>query len=214
MLKINRFGRNIAGSMFLLASAVLLSASAMPPRTNFQDQKAQKLGLSIDSSVSKVRWELGGSLHDVHGSFQIARGKVSFDPSNGRAGGEIVVDAKSGESGNNSRDKKMHKDVLESAKFGEIAFHPDRVEGKVSLVGSSAVQVHGTFEIHGSMHELTIPMQVEFSTDHWKGSGKFKVPYSEWGMKNPSNFFLKVDSSVDVEVEISGNLQSVSEKAD
>jgi len=206
MVKMNTAWRNSAGVLFLFVCAVLLAASATPPRTNLQESKAQKIALSIDSSASKVRWELSGNLHTVHGTFQITRGKVGFDPSNGTASGEIVVDAKTGESGNDSRDKKMHKDVLESAKYGEIVFHPDRVEGKVSLTGSSTVQIHGMFDIHGSKHELTLPMQMELAADHWKGSGRFTVPYSEWGMKNPSNFFLKVDSSVSVEIEMSGTL--------
>jgi polyisoprenoid-binding protein YceI len=215
MMKINTASRNMACAMFLFASAVLLAASATPPRQQAQEEKTTpKVDLLLDSKSSKVRWELGGSLHTVHGTFRATRGKVNFDPSDGKASGEIVVDAKSGESGNDSRDKKMHKDVLESAKFGEIVFLPDRVEGKVMPAGLSTIQLHGTFDIHGTKQELTIPMQVELSADHWKGSGKFKVPYAQWGMKNPSNFFLKVDSFVEVEVEMSGSVQTASHAAD
>ena len=46
------------------------------------------------------------------------RGSLQVDPATGKASGEIVVDATSGKSDNDGRDKKMHKDVLESAKFG------------------------------------------------------------------------------------------------
>lgn len=208
-MKINTASRNIACAMFLLASAVLLAASATPPRPQAQETKnTQKIDLLIDPTSSKVRWELGGSLHTVHGTFRVTRGKVNFDATVGQAGGEIVVDAKSGESGNDSRDKKMHKDVLESAKFGEIVFHPDRVEGKVLPAGPSTIQLHGTFDSHGTKQELAIPLEVELSADHWKASGKFKVPYVKWGMKNPSNFFLKVDSVVEVAVEMSGSVQT------
>jgi len=214
-MKINTASRNIACVMFLIASAVLLAASATPPRQQAQEgKKAQQIELLVDPRSSTVRWELGGSLHTVHGTFPVTRGKVNFDATAGRAGGQIVVDAKSGESGNDSRDKKMHKDVLESAKFAEIVFHPDRVEGKVLPAGHSTIQLHGTFDIHGTQQELTIPLEVELSADHWKASGKFKIPYVKWGLKNPSNFFLKVDSVVEVAVEMSGSVQATAAARD
>jgi hypothetical protein len=63
------------------------------------------------------------------------------------------------------------------------------------------------FLLHGAEHELTVPVQAELTPDHWKGTGKFNVPYIRWGLKNPSNFILKADPSVDVELEMKGGLQ-------
>ena len=204
--------RNLFCGGFLIVTALFLAASASPRWPKSQSGKpAGTLVLSLNPVISKVKWELGGSVHTVHGTFKCTRGKVEFDPTSGKANGEIVVDAKSGESNNDSRDKKMHKDVLESEKFGEIVFHPDHIEGKVAIGESSAIQIHGTLDIHGSKQQLTIPMQVELAADHWKGTGKFKVPYAQWGMKNPSNFFLKVDSSVEIELEMNGSAQGAAD---
>ena len=47
------------------------------------------------------------------------------------------------------RDRKMHKEVLESERYPEISFRPDRVEGPVASQGKSSVKVHGMFRIHG-----------------------------------------------------------------
>jgi polyisoprenoid-binding protein YceI len=74
----------------------------------------------------------------------------------------------------------MNKQVLESAKYPEITFRPDHVEGKVAESGSSDVQVHGMFGIHGSEHEITVPAHVEFSPDHWAMTARFIVPYVKW----------------------------------
>jgi len=47
------------------------------------------------------------------------------------------------------RDRKMHKEVLESERYPEIAFRPDKIEGAVASQGKSSVKVHGMFNIHG-----------------------------------------------------------------
>jgi hypothetical protein len=68
--------------------------------------------------------------------------------------------------------------------------------------------VHGVLVLHGTEHELTVPVQAEFSSDHWKGSAKFSVPFIDWGLKNPSSFLLKVNHAVDIELDLKGSLQN------
>ena len=123
-----------------------------------------------------------------------------------RLAGEIIVDAKSGDSGSGMRDHKMHREVLESDRYPEIAFRPDRVDGTVALQGKSSVRVHGIFAIHGSDHELTVPAEVEVFPDHWTATLHFAVPYANWGMKNPSTFFLRVSESVDIDLTTGGTV--------
>src|SRR5690348_7932203 len=94
--------------------------------------------------------------------------------------------------------ERCTKDVLESAQYPEIGFRPDRVEGKVAASGTSSVQVHGMFRIHGAEHEITAPTDVTPQADHWNVSSHFSVPYAKWGMKNPSLLFLRVGNSVDI----------------
>jgi polyisoprenoid-binding protein YceI len=118
--------------------------------------------------------------------------------------GEILVDAKSGQSGNGMRDRKMHREVLESDRYPEIAFRPDRFDGTLAPQGKYSVKVHGVFSIHGSEHELTAPAEVEIFPDHWTATLHFAVPYTAWGMKNPSTLFLKVSEAVDIDLTASG----------
>jgi polyisoprenoid-binding protein YceI len=143
-----------------------------------------------------VEYTLGDVLHTVRGSFTIERGTLRFDPQNGKASGEMVVDAKSGNSGNSTRDRKMNREVLESDKYPEITFRPDHIEGKMSLQSVFQVQVHGSFEIHGTAHEISVPMQVTPAGGGFKVATQFPIPYQKWGMKNPSTLFLRVDDNV------------------
>jgi polyisoprenoid-binding protein YceI len=166
----------------------------------------QGVAFQLDPQRTTVAFTLGDVLHTVRGNFRLKQGALNLDPASGKLTGEIVVDAKSGESGSGMRDRKMHREVLESDRYPEIAFHPDRVDGTVLLQGKSSVQVHGTFNIHGSDHELTVPAEVEMSPDHWTATLHFAVPYAKWGMKNPSNLFLKVGESVDIDLTTAGSV--------
>ena len=161
---------------------------------------AQQVELHIDPAQTKVEWVLGASLHTVHGTFQVKRGTVVFDPATGKASGELVVDATSGSSGSSGRDRRMHEGILETARYPEIVFRPDRVEGKVDRTGHSQVQVHGVFAIHGTEQEMTVPVSVDADGGQYKAAATFTVPYVKWGIKNPSTFLLRVSDKVEVTV--------------
>lgn len=163
--------------------------------------------VTLDPAQSKLNWTLGSSLHTVHGTFNLKRGTLKFAPATGNAGGEFVVFATSGESGNDSRDKKMHSEILESARYPDIIFHPTMISGKVAVPGTSDVQLHGKFVLHGGEHEITVPVHSELTANRWKGSAKFSVPYIQWGLKSPNTWLLKADPAVEIELELSGTLQ-------
>ena len=192
---------------YLAAAPVALVVLSALPQHAAPQPPANEIVLEIDPSQSKVHWTLESTVHTVHGSFAFKKGNLQLDTSTGKASGEVIVDATSGNSGNDGRDKKMHKDVLESGKYSEIIFRPDHVEGKIAPQGVFTVQVHGVFLLHGREHELTVPVQAAFEGDHWTGTAKFKVPFIDWGLKNPSNFFLRVNHSVEIELELKGSLQ-------
>lgn len=198
------------GTILYLCASVVASVPgllALPQRAAPQ-ARAGALIFAVDPTQSAVHWTLGTTLHTVHGTFALKSGNLQLDPSTGTAGGAVIADATTGKSGNDGRDRKMHKDVLESTRFGEVIFRPDSIAGKLEMQGDSAVQVHGIFLLHGSEHELTVPAQVNLSGDHWSGSAKFSIPFIEWGLKNPSNLLLKVDHSVSIELELKGTIQA------
>lgn len=199
----------LAKFFYFLAAAPLavVLLSVLPQHAAPQTPTAE-IVLGIDPAQSKVHWTLGTTLHTVHGTFAFKNGTFHVDPASGKASGAVAVYATSGDSGNDGRDKKMHKDVLESGKYPDIIFRPDRVEGKIAPQGTFTVQVHGIFVLHGSEHELAVPVQAEFSGAHWTGSAKFNVPFIDWGLKNPSNFFNKVNHAVEIELELKGSLQN------
>jgi polyisoprenoid-binding protein YceI len=192
----------------IIAIAVFLSASAAPPKPRAAQMPAGELVLSLDPAQSKVHYVVDSTLHTVHGTFNLKSGTLRFDPASGNARGEFIVYATSGDSGNSSRDEKMHKDVLESRKYPEVLFKPTQVEGMVAPLGASDVKLRGVFTLHGSDHEIVVPVRAELTANRWKGSAKFIVPFLQWGLKDPSNFFLKVKPNVEVDLDFVGSFKS------
>jgi polyisoprenoid-binding protein YceI len=161
---------------------------------------------NLDASSSRAAFTLGDVLHTVHGAFKVKRGSIQFDPTTGSSSGEIVVDATSGESGSGARDKRMHRNILESRLFPEITFVPSGLRGTVSPAGESKVEIDGTFTIHGSSHRLTASAVVTVAGDRLQTKVHFVVPYVLWGMKNPSTLFLKVGETVDIDLDATGHI--------
>lgn len=203
----------LGGMIFAAAMAVIPLAKAAaqtavaPQQSSPQQSASQQFTLTLDPAQSSIHFVLDTTLHNVHGTFLLKRGNINFSTDGGKASGEIVAAATSGESGNDSRDKKMHNEILESQKYQEIIFRPDRIDGKVSPTGASSFQLHGTFSLHGAEHELTVPVQEEITGGQWKGTAKFSVPYIQWGLKSPNSFLLKADPTVEVELQLSGAIK-------
>lgn len=201
---------------FFLSMAVLCFAAALgvaAPAAHKAPQSAaaaKEISVTLDPAKTVVHWILPTTLHTVHGTFVLKRGELRLDPATGKAAGEIVVDATSGKSGNDSRDSKMHRDVLESAKYSDISFRPESFSGSIPPSGNSTIRLIGTFTLHGADHPMTMPVQVSFSENSWTATSSFSVPFLEWGLKNPSTFLLKVKPDVQIEFESAGSLQPVS----
>lgn len=187
---------------------VILAAAAPAPAQQGTPARASEIVLTLDPAQSTVHWIVDSTLHTVHGTFALRSGTVHFDPETGKASGEIIVFAPSGESGSSARDKRMHKEILETEKYPSVIFRPTQIDGKVGPTGASDVKLRGVFSIHGADHDVIAQVHADLAGDHWKGTSKFEVPYVQWGIKDPSNFLLKVKPVVEVELEMTGEIKS------
>ena len=185
-----------------LGSALLLLSTVPHAR-------AQETVLELDPAQTQIGFTLGDVLHTVHGMFKLRQATISFNPTTGQAGGLVVVDATSGESGSHARDHKMHKDVLQSDQYPEITFVPQQVQGQVLPAGDFKVQVMGNFTMHGESRPLTLSVQANATGEQLTASVTFSVPYVNWGLKNPSTLFLRVNSTVDIAIQAVGHIRLV-----
>jgi polyisoprenoid-binding protein YceI len=163
--------------------------------------------ITLKPDNTKIHFTLADVLHTVNGTFALKSGTIVFDPDSGKASGKVVVDVAGGESGSEARDKRMHANVLESAKYPEATFAPSRIDGAVPLQGTSNVKLYGVFTIHGASHEVMMDTRVTTTSDKLDATIQFDIPYVSWGMKDPSNFLLKVNKTVHLTIDIAAPLE-------
>jgi polyisoprenoid-binding protein YceI len=187
--------KNVARAVLLALPLSLVSIASAQHRT-----------FTVNPDASKVAFALAGGGHHVQGTFHVQSGSIVFDRSTTALSGQVVVAAGSGNSGDAGRDKKMNSDVLDVAHFAEVAFVPKSYQGMIAATGDSSIQVSGVFTLHGSTHDITVPMQIHIDGTSITAKGQFTVPYVQWGLKDPSVFILKVAKEVGIDLSLAGSL--------
>lgn len=179
-----------------LALAVILSPPAFGQHQIFV----------VNPDASEVKMRLNTTHEVVNGTFHIQTGSIEFDSIHLKMSGSVIVLAGSGKTGNDSRDKKMKKDILKVDQFTTVSFVPKTYTGTIAYSGDSSIQVSGVFTLLGNPHDLTIPMQVHMDRSNATVKAQFVVPYVQWGLKNPSFMFWKAENDVAIDLSLVGRV--------
>jgi polyisoprenoid-binding protein YceI len=183
-------------SLAVLAFAVTLAPVAL----------AQHQTFIVIPDTSEVKMTLKTTHELVNGTFHVQSGSIDFDRGDPRMSGSVVVLTASGKTGNDSRDKKMYKDILKVEQFATVSFAPKTYTGVIAPSGDSTIQVTGTFTLLGTPHEITVPMQVHLDGASAIARTHFAVPYVQWGLKNPSFLIWKADNDVAIDLNLVGTI--------
>lgn len=183
-------------SFAAVALTVLLAPSAL----------AQHQTFVVNPDASEVKITLQTTHEVVNGAFHIQSGSIELDRGTPRMSGSVVVLAASGKTGNDSRDKKMKKDILEVEQHATVSFEPKTYTGVLRPSGDSNIQVTGIFTLLGTPHEITIPMQVHLDVASATARAHFVVPYVQWGLKNPSFLIWKAENDVAIDLNLVGTI--------
>jgi YceI-like domain len=185
-------------SFAVLALAVILGPAA----------HAQHQTFAVIPDASEVKMKLITTHEVVNGTFHIQSGSIEFDRGNPKMSGSVAVLAGSGKTGNDSRDKKMHKDILKVDQYTTVFFAPKTYSGTIAPSGDSTIQVGGVFTLLGNPHDLTIPMQIHMDGSKATARAQFVIPYVQWGLKNPSFLFWKTENDVAIELNLVGQVSN------
>jgi hypothetical protein len=98
-------------SFAVLALAVALAPAAL----------AQHQTFAVKPDASEVKMTLNTTHEVVNGTFHIHSGSIEFDRSASKMSGSVVVLFGSGKTGNDSRDKRMNKDILKVEQHATVS---------------------------------------------------------------------------------------------
>jgi len=171
-----------------------------------QNAFAQHQSFAVSPDASEVKMTLKTNHEIVNGTFHVQSGSIEFDESAPKMGGSVVIAAGSGKTGNDSRDKKMDKDILKVDQYTTVSFAPKAYTGSIAPSGDSSIQVSGVFTLLGTPHDLTIPMRVHIEGSKATVRAQFVVPYVQWGLKNPSFMIWKAENDVAIDLYLVGQL--------
>jgi hypothetical protein len=185
-------------SFVVLALAVVLAPAVF----------AQHQTFAVNPDASEVKMKLNTTHEVVDGTFHVQSGSIDFDRTASHISGIVIVAAGSGKTGNDSRDKKMNKDILKVDQFATVSFAPKTYNGMIAALGDSTIQVSGVFTLLGTAHDLTIPMQIHIDRTKATAKAQFVVPYVQWGLKNPSFLIWKAENDVTIDLNLVGQISN------
>ena len=183
-------------SFAIVVLAALLAPAAL----------AQHRTFVVNPDASEVKMTLQTTHEIVNGAFRVQSGSIEFDRGNPSMSGLVAVVAGSGKTGNNSRDKKMYKDILKVEEYATVSFAPKSYAGAIAPSGDSNIQVTGIFTLLGTPHEITVPVLVHLDGAGATAKAHFVVPYIQWGLKDPSFLFWKADHDVAIDLNLAGTV--------
>ena len=106
--------------------------------------RAQRQIFVVNSDTSTVKIKLKTTHELVDGTFHVQSGSIDFDPENPKLQGSVVVVAGSGKTSNDSRDKRMKKEILKVEEFATVSFEPKSYAGAIARSGDSTILVRLT----------------------------------------------------------------------
>jgi polyisoprenoid-binding protein YceI len=185
-------------SFVVLALAVILAPAAL----------AQHQTFAVNPDASEVKMKLNTTHEVVNGTFHIQSGSINFDRTASHISGIVIVAAGSGKTGNDSRDRKMNKDILKVEQYTNVSFASKAYNGTIAATGDSTIQVSGVFTLLGNPHDLTIPMQIHIDGSKATAKAQFVIPYVQWGLKNPSFLIWKAENDVSIDLNLVGQVSN------
>jgi polyisoprenoid-binding protein YceI/mono/diheme cytochrome c family protein len=155
-----------------------------------------------------VRFVVEGPLDDVVGETRQSSGALTFSPDAWSKGqGAIAVDLNTLRTGIDQRDKDMRVEFLETSRFPRAILTIDAIEKpsapSLALGASETGTASGSFELHGVRRAVSFPVTVKLDAEgRVRVSGKFEVPFADYGIQRPQRLFLKLGDTAVVTFEM------------
>ena len=193
-------------------AALAIPMTAEPPTGAASPPTEGTVSYRVDPVHSRVIFEMKATLHTVEGKTSAVSGTFtrSAAPSaDGFAvGGRIVIAARTLDTGNGTRDKRMRSESLAVDQFPEIVFVPSRATGSVASFtpGSTAkFKLEGSLAVRGVTKPVSLDVTARFAEQGISADGTTTMSFLDFGVPDPSNFFLRVKPNLTIKVHVEGD---------
>ena len=199
--------RSIAHPAAVLVALSILIAARDPraPSLHAETGAPPSIVYRIDPARSRVSFTLPATLHTVEGNTSSVTGEFTRPadaaPSGFPVAGRIAIDAKTLDTGNRTRDKRMRAESLAVDTWPEIVFLPRKAGGAgISFVpgSESKMTLEGDLTIRGITKPASIALTVKAAARGIAADGTTTVAFPDFGVPDPSNFFLHVRTTVTI----------------
>lgn len=199
--------------VLLLATGLMAQRAAQDIGNTASQQEEQrnasgKKMLILDPTATKVTFLAGTTLGDVTGHFGMESGVIRWDVKTGKAGGLIVIDAVSGGTGSTWEDHILHGEVLQSVQYTRITYQPTKVTGALIREGSAMFHMDGILHLLNADHPLHMDITVEAAGSQLWAATHVVLPYADWGLTDPSFWFIHADKTVSLDISTTGTVQN------
>jgi polyisoprenoid-binding protein YceI len=203
-----KFGQRTLMGAVLTAAFSMVSLQAGAQATAPSTKAANTVTMHFDPAATTIRFTLKSMLHNAQGTFKLKGGDVVTNPANGLAQGEVLIDAASASTGDAARDAKWQREVLDSATYPAIIFHPVKVEGLKPGDGTQDAKASGTLTLKGQDHPVEMSLRITTSGKDVTVSTHFTIPYVQWGLKEATAGMMHYDKQVEMNVVARGTLKN------
>lgn len=169
---------------------------------------------AVDQDKSQINFFLKGNVHDTHGSVNKIAGTVNTVVSS--AGGlkqatiAITIQAKDLDTKNEKRDQRMQNKFLEAKKYPEIVFQSTDLQTTLepqpfTLATQEqplSFDLHGKLMLHGITKKIVVKVTAYLFHDRLITNGTAVLDLRDFGIKNPSMLFLRVDNEVQLDFHV------------
>lgn len=193
----NTIGRNVLATI-LTATAVVAASRETAP---------EAFGVGVFSLLagSAAGFDLGATLHTVHGRTDRVDGRVEIRASSegelSFVNSRIEVPTAGLATGNDRRDRKMRLESLAADRFPALLFVPERLAlaagDRDSADDPVDATVSGDLTIRGVTHSISVPVTITPApaSASLTVEGSFEVSLADFGIPDPSVFLLRVDKT-------------------
>lgn len=163
----------------------------------------------IDQARSHAGFEMAATFHTVHGRTGEVTGEFTRPEKAGTdgfaVGGSIVIGVMGLTTGNATRDKRMKSESLDAPKHPEIVFLPSRAAGRgLSFTPGTTVKfaLDGELTIRGVTRPVSLAVTATVGDGVIVADGTTRLSFLDYGVPDPSNFFLHVKPELLIAVHI------------